>query len=194
MSLVNKAGRIVFSSSVSLIGQNLDERTDEACKVCHDEQADLHQEAVVLSDSASDQILRTVIPIENQPICHDCHAADQKLCGILIIDDSLTGDYEILKTVTTRLALGGMVTFLVIIAMVSFIVTRFVSQPVEELMRGIKGIEKGDFDTWVDVKGSGEFSEMADSFNVMTEHWEDISMKSAAKPRKLTPCIPLSNG
>jgi len=168
MSLLNKEGRIVYSSNVSMIGRNLDENTDETCKACHDEKADLHQEAVVFSGTAADHILRTVIPIENQPACHGCHAAEQKLCGILVIDDSLTGDYEILKTVTQRLALGGIVTFLVIIALISSIVTRFVSTPVEALMKGIKGIENGDFTTWVDVKGSGEFSEMADSFNVMT--------------------------
>ena len=168
MSLVSKEGRIVFSSNASLIGQGLDERTDEACKACHDEQADLNQEAVVITDSASDHILRTVIPIENQQVCHGCHAAEQKLCGVLVIDDSLFEDYEILQTVTQRLALGGVVTFFVIIVLISSIVTRFVSTPVDALMKGIKGIEKGDFDTWVDVKGSGEFSEMADSFNVMT--------------------------
>jgi diguanylate cyclase (GGDEF)-like protein len=168
MSLLNKEGRIVYSSNASLIGQNLDESTEVTCKACHDEPADLHQKAVVISDSSTDHILRTVIPIENQPVCHGCHAAEQRLCGILVIDDSLTGDYEILKTVTKRLALGGVVTFFVIIALISSIITRFVSTPVEALMKGIKGIEKGDFKTWVDVKGSGEFSEMADSFNVMT--------------------------
>jgi GGDEF domain-containing protein len=99
MSLLNKEGRIVYSSNVSMICRNLAESTDETCKVCHDESADLHQEAVVLSGTAADHILRTVIPIENQPTCHGCHAAEQKLCGILVIDDSLTGDYETLKTV-----------------------------------------------------------------------------------------------
>jgi len=106
MSLLNKEGHIVNSSNLSMIDQNLDERTNETCKACHDDNADLHQEAVVISVTAADHILRTVIPIENQPTCHGCHAAEQKLCGILVIDDSLTGDYEISKTVTQRLALG----------------------------------------------------------------------------------------
>jgi diguanylate cyclase (GGDEF)-like protein len=169
MSLLNKEGRIVYSSNVSLVGENLDKGTNETCKACHDKQADLHQEAVVLSDSSSDHILRTVIPIENQPACHGCHAAEQRLCGILVVDDSLTEDYETLRTVTQRLVFGGVVTFFVIVVLISSIVTRFVTTPVEALMKGIKGIEKGDFTTWVDVKGSGEFSEMADSFNVMTQ-------------------------
>jgi diguanylate cyclase (GGDEF)-like protein len=185
MSLLNKEGSIVYSSNVSLIGQNLDKSTNETCKVCHDDNADLHQEAVVINDSETDHILRTVIPIENQPVCHGCHAAEQKLCGILVIDDSLVEDYEILKTVTRRLALGGVVTFIVIIVLVASIVNRFVSTPVEALMKGIKGIEKGDFKTWVDVKGSGEFSEMADSFNVMTRALERYINEISSKKKEI---------
>jgi diguanylate cyclase (GGDEF)-like protein len=168
MSLLNKEGRIVYSSNRSLIGKILDENRDETCRACHAAGANPGQDAVVISGPGADHILRTVIPIENKPLCHECHAAEQKLSGILVIDDSLAETYEMLKIVTQRLVLGGIVTFLVIVALISSIVTRFVSSPVQALMQGIKGIETGDFKTWVEIEGSGEFSEMADSFNIMT--------------------------
>lgn len=168
ISLLNKEGMIASSSDIAMVGRVLDKETDETCLFCHQGQGSPTREAAVVASSSNSPLLRTIIPIENKPICYGCHPENQKICGVLVVDDSLSEINELLKTVIERIVLTTILSFLVIIAVISFIITKFVSSPVKSILSGIKRIENGDFKTWVNVGGKGEFSEMADSFNVMT--------------------------
>jgi diguanylate cyclase (GGDEF)-like protein len=169
ISLLNKEGMIASSSDIAMVGRVLNKDTDETCLLCHQGQGSPTKEAAVVANSSNSPLLRTIIPIENNPVCHGCHPQNQKLCGVLVLDDSLSEINELLKTVIERIVLTTILSFLVIIAVISFIITKFVSSPVKSILSGIKRIENGDFKTWVNVGGKGEFSEMADSFNVMTQ-------------------------
>lgn len=169
ISLLSKQGMIASSSDIAMVGKVLDKDTDETCLLCHQGEDSPTKEAAVVANSSDSPLLRTIIPIENNPVCHGCHPADQKLCGVLVVDDSLSEINELLKTVIERIVLTTILSFLVIIAVISFIITKFVSSPVKSILSGIKRIENGDFKTWVNVGVKGEFSEMADSFNVMTQ-------------------------
>lgn len=169
ISLMNIEGRIVLSSDPSLAGSFLDKKKDNACMVCHKEENSLSEKAAEIIENGSNPFLRTVITVANRPPCFGCHPASQKLCGLLVVDSYLSKTYDVLRTVANRTILTGLVTFLIIVVLISYIVTRFVSRPVHAFLKGIKRIEKGDFNSWVDVSGSGEFSEMAISFNVMTK-------------------------
>jgi len=166
ISLVNKNGAVVLTSEAALKGHLFHKKEDATCNVCHS-QADLPWQASLVLDGPEKSFLRSIVAIGNQPACHSCHPADQKINGLLMVDSFLTDTYTLLQTVSRRLVLTGIITFLVIVILISYIVTRFISRPVQAFMGGIKKIEKGNFNSWVDVQGTGEFSDMAVSFNVM---------------------------
>jgi diguanylate cyclase (GGDEF)-like protein len=185
LSLLNKEGRIIHSSDLNSLGKTLDKQTNPTCTVCHGNNNPPREQAVVLSEFSATPILRTIIPVKNDSECHGCHGANQKLNGILLVDDSLAGIYDMLKTVTRRIILTSAVTLVVLIILISSIVTRFVTMPVKAFMEGISRIEKGDYKTWLDVKGSGEFVELADSFNMMTQAISRLVRELEEKNKKI---------
>jgi diguanylate cyclase (GGDEF)-like protein len=98
------------------------------------------------------------------------------------VDSSLAGSYKILKTMALRAALTGAITFLVIALLVSYIISRFVTDPLQALLKGFHRVGQGDFDYWVEAKGSDEITEIADSFNVMSRavgrYLDEVATKS----------------
>ncbi|MGB9680101.1 MAG: HD domain-containing phosphohydrolase [Thermoanaerobacteraceae bacterium] len=49
----------------------------------------------------------------------------------------------------------------------SFILSRALSKPLEELNKGVKKVAQGNFDYKINIKFSKEFSELSDNFNIM---------------------------
>lgn len=168
INILNKNGKIVLTSDPTLAGKILDKQNDETCLVCHRNELK-KEKATAVIEEGSHPFLRTVITIENRPACHGCHSGSQKITGVLVVDTSLAETYAIIKTSAQRFLLTWLFSFLIIVILISYIVSRFVTRPVQAVMQGIKQVEKGDFDGWVHVNTKGEFSEMADSFNVMRQ-------------------------
>ncbi len=71
-----------------------------------------------------------------------------------------------------------MVLIFVIIAaaalLCALIFARIITRPVGSLMRGIQRMSKGDFSARVKVKSSGEFKQLAQAFNSMSEKLETL--------------------
>lgn len=175
IAIVNKDGVVAKSSDRGEIGQHLSINSSATCQACHlSENPESGVTGTLIEDTiydnGGDPYLRTVIPIANHPLCHGCHPPTGKHCGlgILVVDYSLHGAYEMLRTVATRTILTGCLTFLVIVIFISWLVFRFIARPVDAFMEGIRQLETGNFNTWIDVQTKGEFAEMADSFNVMS--------------------------
>ncbi|MBU0483185.1 MAG: diguanylate cyclase [Proteobacteria bacterium] len=167
ISILDLKGRIVMSTDSSEVGSILDKDKDETCLSCHGgKQSPRSEEIIVIR--GNEHLLRRVIKIDNKPPCYGCHPAEQKMCGILIVDSYLTGTYELMTTVSKRLVATGLFSFIVVVLIIFYIINRFVSQPVNAIIDGFQKVGKGDFGNWVEVRGGGEFSEMADSFNVMS--------------------------
>lgn len=167
ISLVNNESRIVLSSDPSLPGRVFNKKTDKSCLPCHDKDNAQNNSPVIELNTPNGPILRSIIKIINTPACYKCHPGSQKVNGLLLVDSSLSDIYSILRTIAQRIVITGILTYLAIICLISILVTRFVSRPVQKIMNGIKEVEEGKFDSWVEVDAGGEFSDMAVSFNVM---------------------------
>ncbi|MEW6220883.1 MAG: diguanylate cyclase [Thermodesulfobacteriota bacterium] len=170
ISILNPSGQVVLSSRRSLVGQVFAKDRDPACTVCHQDM-DMPPRAGQFAAelrSHRGRYVRAVIKIDNEPDCRLCHGTGQPVLGLLMVDSSLEDIYAVLRTVSQRILLTALLTFAAIVVLISRIVDRFVLRPVRAFLEGIKQLEKGRFDGWVDIRGEGEFAEMAVSFNVMT--------------------------
>ncbi|MHC4818231.1 MAG: hypothetical protein ACYTF8_09270, partial [Planctomycetota bacterium] len=72
--ILDHEGVIRFSAQPALVGQKLP-RDSATCLVCHAKSPE-DRENWVLLDEGVDGALRSVLPIENRPACHECHPAE----------------------------------------------------------------------------------------------------------------------
>jgi sigma-B regulation protein RsbU (phosphoserine phosphatase) len=68
-----------------------------------------------------------------------------------------------MKTIFT----GAFIALLAVVALLTLVVTRHITRPIEELQRGSEAIGKGDLGHRVEVKTGDEFEDLAGSFNRM---------------------------
>jgi len=167
VSILDIRGRVVISSRRAREGRIIDRNLDPTCLVCHEGGARPKPGEAAIFNSDGRYLLRSVVKIDNRPPCFRCHSPKNAICGILIVDSFLDETFNLIRTVAWRALLTGLISFCLVVLLISLIINRFVSRPVAALMEGIKHVEGGDFGYWVEVSGGGEFGEMADSFNVM---------------------------
>lgn len=168
ISILSYEGQVAVSSHSAMLGKRLDRDSDPGCVACHTDTGVIPQQSAVFLKTEAGPVLRNVVKIANGPECYGCHAPTQKNCGILVYDVLFTETIEMLKTVLFRMALTGLLSFTVLIVVLSFIVQRYVHRPLQQLMEGFIHVGQGDFNYWVEVETKGEFQEMADLFNVMS--------------------------
>lgn len=168
ISIMSPDGLVAVSNDESLVGQRFDLKADPGCLICHLRPGVMPDRGAVLLETESGPVLRNIIKIANAPECHGCHGPEQKNCGILLYDVLLSDIYATLHTLLFRIALTGLISFLVIIIALSLIIQHFVHRPLTRLQEGFLHVGRGDFNHWVEVGTRGEFQEMADQFNVMS--------------------------
>ena len=167
IDLVNTKGSVIMSSDPAQVGLTLDKQNDAGCLVCHGSNVgELLPTVIMNSDRKS--FIRNVTAIRNEPACYGCHDAGEKNVGILVIDSSLDEMNALIGGLARRIVLTGIGVFLLGALLLHFILTRFFTRPLEDLLVGFGKVGRGDFTYWVDVQCGGEIAQMADSFNVMS--------------------------
>ncbi|MGV1100399.1 diguanylate cyclase [Thiovibrio sp. JS02] len=182
ISVLDLGGMVKLSSDAALQGRVYDRNRAAACVECHRRSGETPPLAFRVVDEAGEPVLRNVLKIENRAECHRCHDPAQELCGILMVDSSLATAYESLNRTAVQVVVTGLVTFLVIALLVSFLIAKFVTNPLQAMVQGFQQVGGGDFDYWVEVKGSDEIVEISDSFNIMSRavgrYIKEIASKS----------------
>ncbi|OGQ85977.1 MAG: diguanylate cyclase [Deltaproteobacteria bacterium RIFOXYD12_FULL_56_24] len=167
ISILSYKNKVEISSDKSMLGRSFDRDTNASCTGCHITRGVPPKRSEIFLETEAGPVLRNVIKIPNGPECYGCHSPEQQNCGILLYDVLFTDTIEMLHTVLVRMALTGLISFVFLILVLSFIIQRYVHRPVNQLMEGFIHVGQGDFNYWVDVNTKGEFQEMADLFNVM---------------------------
>ncbi|MFO7606162.1 MAG: diguanylate cyclase [Desulfurivibrionaceae bacterium] len=169
ISIINPAGRVTVSSDPAMRGKIFDPLTSPNCIACH-RAGDMAppKKTDLLMEGENGPLLRNVIKINNEPKCQQCHPESIKILGVLIYDIYLSRTFAILKTVSFRIFLTGMLTFLAIGVVLWLTIDKFIHKPIKRLMEGFTQAGSGNFDFWVEESSSIEFGYMADQFNVMS--------------------------
>ncbi len=91
-----------------------------------------------------------------------------------VVYSSMTQDvYQSLTQMQRQMTIWLMLVALSVL-LLSLMVSRFFTRPIEELSQGILRMTKGDLSSRVSVRGKNEFSQLAEAFNMMCERLERL--------------------
>jgi two-component system NtrC family sensor kinase len=170
--LINKEGRITFSTLPGEAGRMVDKRA-EGCNACHGPDdilvapADGGRRRIYETDGH--RVLAVVTPFQNEPGCAACHAhpATKNVLGVLDVGFSLG---EVDRDLTAFRSANLAVTAALALLLVAFLwmfVRRQVLRPVEALLDGTRHVARDELETEIRVGTRGELGLLAASFNDM---------------------------
>jgi signal transduction histidine kinase len=114
-----------------------------------------------------------VEPIENEAKCQRCHPRENEVLGVLDVCLSME-DTE--KSIEYNRFLLLSFTWLAVVltsALISVILKRFVTAPVERLVKTMESVEAGKLDVRVDIRSGDELGRLGGSFNEMVRKLYD---------------------
>ena len=163
--ILNHEGEIRASSDPERIGQKVP-RDSPACFVCHSKES-VDRERWVLMNTNGEEVLRSVLPIENRAECTTCHDPEDKFNGILIVDTSmaeLRADHE--RDLSWFFA-GTASLALLLLGGVGFLIRRLVLVRLGRLGRAARSIAAGNMSERAPVSGDDVIAAVSRDFNDM---------------------------
>lgn len=176
--VLNKEGRIMFSSQKDLIGQMVDKQA-ESCYACHT--ADEPLEKLPINERVrvykihpdSSRILGVINPIYNDKSCWEanCHAhpKDQKVLGVLDVKMDLTDVDKQIASSQFSFILFALIAIVALSIIIAFFVRKWVGKPVNELVKATNQVSSGNLNYTIKTLGHDELGTLASSFNNMTK-------------------------
>jgi histidine kinase len=175
LRIYNKQGLIKFSNSASEVNTTTNIKA-EACDICHRTDPPLSELTLsdrtrIINSSKGYRLLGIITPINNEPSCATdaCHVHPhgKKILGALDVVVSLEKtDQEIAGFERGILSLTVFV-FLITSLMISIIVIRFVSRPIQKLIEGTRFFARGEYNHQVDIAPEDEMGFLAEAINRM---------------------------
>ncbi|MFA6108196.1 MAG: ATP-binding protein [Candidatus Latescibacterota bacterium] len=175
LRVINKRGKITFSSAVIERGQVVDMQA-EACTRCHVGSAPVSippgQELTrIFASPAGHRVVGLITPIYNEAACAapGCHPEPetQHVLGVMDMQLSLAEIDQTMAGQNRQLQYLVYLFMLVIASTCGLFVWRFVHRPVHELIIGTERIGAGQLDHRITVQSRTEIGRLAASFNQM---------------------------
>ena len=173
--LINKTGRVTFSSLEHETGAQLDKRV-EVCVVCHGKEllltASSQNRSRRFYEATGEEFLGITSAIYNEQSCYtaSCHFHPEalKVLGVLDVVVSLDKMHSLLDAYRNRSA--GLTLLLIVITSLSLTLftQKLVNRPVRELLEHTQMLSRGELDGLVPTFANDELGELAESFNDMT--------------------------
>jgi len=174
--LINKTGRIIFSTRDSEVGTTVNKQAD-VCTVCHSGKqlllsAPPRNRSRRFFEPSGEELLGITNAIYNEESCYtaSCHFHPEnfRVLGVLDVVVSLDKMHSLLDAYRNR----SLALTVLLIALTSLSLTLFtqqlVNRPVRELLEHTKMLSRGELDSQVPTFANDELGELADSFNAMT--------------------------
>ena len=184
--LLNKEGRVMFSSKKELIGEMVDKNA-ESCYACHTANEPLEKLPIkermriykIYPDSA--RILGIINPIYNERSCweSDCHAhpRDQTVLGVLDVKICLKDVDKQISDSEFRSIIFALIAIVSLSLIIGFFVRRWVGKPVNELVKATHEVSTGNLNYTIKELGNDELGILAKSFNNMTKNLAEARLQ-----------------
>ena len=131
--ILDKRGRVVYSSDRREIGRMIDRFQEDSCSVCHTSRGTIPQQTTMVLRTGSGDVLRNVNVIHNDRQCHACHSPADRINGKLIIDRSIEPTSALIGKIELILALSGSLCLIVLVPLLSKLLSRGVNTYIEEV-------------------------------------------------------------
>ena len=174
--LINKNGRIIFSTEAGEIGTFLDKNA-AACNMCHAGQTPLLQATTmnrsrIFRDKDGKEVVGLAKAIYNEESCYTSkchfHPKNFRVLGVLDVIVSLDKMHTLLSTYRNRTI--NMTFFLLILvwAGITLCMQKLVNIPVKQLLQHARKVGSGRLDARVTMESPDEMGELAHAMNEMT--------------------------
>jgi PAS domain S-box-containing protein len=160
-------GVIRLSSDPDKVGKRISQESG-TCMGCHAKAPEERKRWTVFKENGA-EILRSVLPVENRPECHGCHAPELAFNGMLILDISLAEIQQHLRRDAIMMLAATAVMTLTVLAGVGFLIRRLVLARLLRLSRAFRSIARGNLDERAQVEGADVLGSLAEDFNNMAE-------------------------
>jgi PAS domain S-box-containing protein len=170
--IVNPKGEVRFASRPDLIGHRFDIHEDPTCSVCHrGERWDRGDGTLTrfMPDETGREVLRSINPVNNKPVCQQCHGAmeDNPINGILFVDYEAEGIRR--EALMSGLAFTGAGSLVVLLTVLGawLLMRRLVLVPVARLTEASRKLSAGDLGARVALEGRDELARLGRTFDGM---------------------------
>jgi PAS domain S-box-containing protein len=165
--LLDRDGVVQYASGMGAPGGELS-LDSPTCQACHQYPAAERASSRVI-ETQGGAILRTVVPFENRPSCHECHDPTHAINGVLISDlDAGEIRAAASRDVRWMVAVSGGMTLL-LVAAIGLLVRIVVLRRLQRFETTARLIAQGDLARRVPVSGSDTVSWLAREFNTMAD-------------------------
>jgi histidine kinase len=173
--IYNKNGEIRYSNHPDEIDQTTNIKA-KACYICHKTdppttKLDLAQRVRIFDSGQGYRLMGIISPVYNESGCATdrchIHPQDKQVLGALDLVVSLKDVDREIASQQRNMAIMALIMFACTAVIVIFILVRFVTTPIVQLIKSARRIEKGDFQTPVQINQDDEMQELARAINQM---------------------------
>ena len=185
--LLDRQGIVKYSSEPQPAGTSfsIDSPT---CQACHRLPAAQRESSRVI-DTAGGAVLRTMIPVRNQPQCQRCHDPAQRINGVLIFDMNTSTITAGMNRDLRTLVIGTGALALLLIAVIAIVVRVVLLRRLQRFETTASLIAKGDLDRRVPAEGTDTISWLAREFNTMADSMSGLLGQVHNQQRRLETVI-----
>ncbi len=119
----------------------------------------------------SEGIFSVLFPIENTEPCMHCHGSKAKLNGVLSVEVSMAQTQEKVGELSKTMFLWAFGITAVLAISLSLFLTRFVTTPIQDLMRTMERAERG-LEARVEVRSADDIGRLGEAFNSLLSKLE----------------------
>ncbi|MBC8328851.1 MAG: PAS domain-containing protein, partial [Planctomycetes bacterium] len=170
--ILDHEGEIRVASDPGLVGTRID-RDSPTCFVCHAKDADQRALWTLLAKD-QEEVLRTVLPIENRAECHRCHDPAERWNGILILDTSLADLQAKLAKDVGWFVSGAALLALLLLGGLRFLVRFLILKRLARLAAATRSLAAGELHQRAQIGGDDVIASLAGDFDHMAATVEQL--------------------
>ncbi len=172
--ILDPRGEVRFSSEPGLLGRTYARQREAGCRECHADGAGPARTLLFDDRRLQTEILRSVLPVRNRPICSGCHGPPERhpVNGVLVVDREASSIRREALLSTLVFAGSGGLVLLLTLGGLAFALDRWVLRPLRAVTRASERLAEGVLDTRIRLGGSDEIARLAGAFDRMAERIE----------------------
>jgi signal transduction histidine kinase len=165
--ILDRLGKVQYASRPGARGTRL-ALDSPTCRVCHDRPAG-QRTATAVIDVEGGTVLRSIVPVENRESCHRCHAPEQRINGLLVVDMATGKTAAATDTDLRWLVAGSGMVALGLLAAIALIARLVVGRRLRRFEAAAQAVTAGDLTRRVPADGNDLLSSLGREFNALAE-------------------------